>query len=877
MPTGTLQVYTAISGQNAPLPGVEIAVYDEMGAEIARVLTDDAGVAPLISLEAPDARYSLDAANRTVRPYAVCSLSAFLGGWLPQVVEGIQIFDGQQAVARLAFLPAEEDVPQEDPLTVIPEHPLFVGGGGSAPTPAQNCPGSRVLTAVVIPKKITVHLGKPAASAKNVTVTFQNYIANVASSEVYPTWPEQALRANILAQISLALNRIYTEWYPSRGYSFNITNSTSYDQAFVNNRTIFAVMERLTAELFDTYVRRTGDAEPYYTEYCDGKSVSCPGMKQWGTVDRANAGMNALAILRYYYGNRVNLVTTNNIQSIPESYPGTPLRRGSTGVSVSILQKQLSRIAKDYPSFGKPTVNGTFDAATESSVKAFQKQFSLTADGVVGRATWNKASYIYVSVKDLAELTSEGEKLDAVNSSGAWPGTVLRRGSTGSGVEQIQFWLSGLAQFQSNIPTVAVDGNFGLGTENSVKAFQKSAGLTQDGVVGQATWDALYLAFIRALSDAGGTAYPGTALRTGSTGVQVRQVQFWLRLAADNYTALSPVAVDGRFGSGTAAAVSAFQQYFGLSADGVVGRATWGKLNEVGIAVANKLVGQNVQPGQFVTTLREGSSGTPVRALQYYLRLLAAYYGDQPSVTVDGVFGAATTAAVKAWQRRMGLAVDGIVGRVTWQSIYNNAISLAASGPVATLRTAPALTAALRLGDSGEDVLWLNRTLDFLAQWLPTIEPPQEHPALFDEALETAVKSAQAALGLPTTGIVTEADWRAFNLAALGFFRVTPGAATPEPAGVWPGNTLALDSAGPAVAQVQRWLNVLGSVYCGQPFVEETGLLDDATRTTLELYQTSVGLEPLGIVDDATWQSLKAAATLFAPPTEPTANDTTGG
>ena len=163
------------------------------------------------------------------------------------------------------------------------------------------------------------------------------------------SWPEEALRANIIAQVSLALNRIWTEWYPSRGYSFNITGSPGYDQAYVNGRTVFAVMERLTAELFNTFVQRSGDAEPYFTEYCDGKTVTCPGMKQWGTVDRAREGMNALQILRYYYGNRVQLVTTDNIAAIPSSYPGSPLRRGSTGTNVRILQKQLSRIAKDYP------------------------------------------------------------------------------------------------------------------------------------------------------------------------------------------------------------------------------------------------------------------------------------------------------------------------------------------------------------------------------------------------------------------------------------------------------------------------------------------------------------------------------------------------
>ena len=255
-------------------------------------------------------------------------------------------------------------------------------------------------------------------------------------------------------------------------------------------------MERLTAELFNTYVQRSGDAEPYYTEYCDGRTVTCPGMKQWGTVERAKEGKNALQILRYYYGKRVQLVTTDHIASIPSSYPGSPLRRGSSGTNVRILQKQLSRIAKDYPSFGKPVVNGVFDEATERSVKRFQKQFSLTADGVVGRATWYKISFIYVSVKDLAELTSEGETAEGTQTTGGWPGTVLRRGSSGSAVEQVQFWLSDLAQFDSALPRVTVDGRYGAATERAVQAFQKKQGLTADGAVGQRTWNALYAAWV---------------------------------------------------------------------------------------------------------------------------------------------------------------------------------------------------------------------------------------------------------------------------------------------------------------------------------------------------------------------------------------------
>ena len=534
-------------------------------------------------------------------------------------------------------------------------------------------------------------------------------------------------------------------------------------------------MEKLTAELFNTYVRRRGDREPYYTEYCDGKTVTCPGMKQWGTVDRAKEGKNALQILRYYYGSRVELVTTNNIASIPSSYPGSPLRRGSTGTNVRIIQRQLSRIAKDYPSFGKPAVTGTFDEATENSVKKFQKQFSLTADGVVGRATWNKVSFIYVSVKDLAELTSEGETAEGTQSAGGWPGTVLRRGSTGSSVEQVQFWLSDLAQFDSSLMRVTVDGSYG---------------------------------------------------------------------------------------AATVSAVEAFQTLFGLTPDGVVGRSTWNKLKEVGLAVANRLVDADIAPGQFTVTTREGSSGTAVRAVQYYLRRLAAYYSDIPSVTVDGRFGAATARAVRAWQARAGLPVDGVVGRLTWQSLYDAAAALDSSGPVVRMIRLPAPSAALRPGDSGAEVLRLSRMLLFLGQWIPEIDLPKTDTptSTFDPALETAVRSAQRYFGLTETGIVTAADWTVLREAAERLLAANPAGASPKPNGVWPAEALALGSARPAVLQVQRWLNIIAAANQSADFVPETGILGPETASALESYQLTAGLQTLGIVDADTWESLRLAA-----------------
>ena len=307
---------------------------------------------------------------------------------------------------------------------------------------------------------------------------------------VCPTWPEQALRANILAQISLALNRIWTEWYPSRGYSFNITGSPGVDQAYVSGRTVFAVMEKLTAELFNTYVRRSGDREPYYTEYCDGKTVTCPGMKQWGTVDRAKEGKNALQILRYYYGNDIELVQNAPVRSPGQSYPGTPLRLGSKGDDVLVLKTMINRVSQSYPAIPKlfPVTN-VFDESTQQAVKTFQQIFNLTPDGIVGKATWYKLVYLYVGTNQLSELVSMGQQFQTF--SFQYPG-ILRQGDRGSDVRILQYMLALTAKFNESLIPIQVDGIYGNATAQAVRKYQSQAGLQVDGIVGPNTWYSLY-------------------------------------------------------------------------------------------------------------------------------------------------------------------------------------------------------------------------------------------------------------------------------------------------------------------------------------------------------------------------------------------------
>ncbi len=259
-----------------------------------------------------------------------------------------------------------------------------------------------------IPSTITVHLGRPDAPAENVTISFPDYIKNVASSEIFPTWPENAIRANIYAQVSFALNRIYTEWYRSQGYDFDITNSTAFDQSFVNGRNVFDDISRIVDDLFNDYVRRQGLVEPLFTAYCDGRNVYCEGLRQWETVSLANEGRTPYEILQHFYGDDIDIVAAPVRVNAP-SYAGIPLSLGAVGNDVQEMQIRLNRISRNYPAIPKiANANGNFGADTADAVRKFQQIFNLTPDGVIGKDTWYRIAYIYTSVKKLSELNSEG-------------------------------------------------------------------------------------------------------------------------------------------------------------------------------------------------------------------------------------------------------------------------------------------------------------------------------------------------------------------------------------------------------------------------------------------------------------------------------------
>lgn len=344
-----------------------------------------------------------------------------------------------------------------------------------------------------VPEFITVHLGPASQSAENVTVSFPDYIKNVASSEIYPTWELSALRANILAQISFALNRVYTEYYVSRGYPFQITSTTATDQKFIKGRNIFDNIDRLVDDIFNDYIRRQGFVEPLAAKFCNGTTVTCDGLSQWGSQELAQQGLDSMAILRRYYGNDIELVVEAPVQGLQNSYPGSPLRRDTAGPDVVVVQTELNRIGQNYPAIPKiQPVDGVFGQQTEEAVRRFQEIFGLTADGVVGKATWYRLVSLYVGVNRLSELVSEGQRMFGIPFQAP---QAVSEGSPRNQVLIVQYFLSILAQFDPLIPFVTLDGIYGPATRQAVRSFQTAQGIPVTGTVDTATWNALYSAF----------------------------------------------------------------------------------------------------------------------------------------------------------------------------------------------------------------------------------------------------------------------------------------------------------------------------------------------------------------------------------------------
>lgn len=434
-----------------------------------------------------------------------------------------------------------------------------------------------------IPTNITVHLGAPDdSSAKNITVPFQEYIKNVASSELYPNWPTDALKANILAQISFALNRIYNEWYPSRGYDFDITSLPAYDQTFIEDREFFENIVRIVDSFFNNYIVRDGQIQPLFAQYCDGKNTTCDGLSQWGSVNLAKQGKSPEEILKYYYGNDINIVYNAPLTANISSYPGYPLEVGTAGNNVLIIKRQLNRIRKNYPAIPENDAKSEYyTVETENSVRKFQEIFNLEPNGIVDKSTWYKIKYIYNSVKKISDLYSEGispEEAELLYS------TNLKYLDQGIYIRLLHYLLRSIAYFDDEIPFLGRVNNsvFDENTVKMVLAFQKKYNLPTTGVVDRYTWGKLVEVYNNLISSLPNEYleyedefFGGRILTLGTTGDDVRRLQKFLLKICREKRNIPGIRVNGEFDDLTEKSVRKLQEILLLPVNGIVGAVVW--------------------------------------------------------------------------------------------------------------------------------------------------------------------------------------------------------------------------------------------------------------------------------------------------------------
>lgn len=405
--TGTLKIQIVSRRYATPIvnASIEITSTGDPDEIIATTTTDESGNTENIELESPPLEYSLSPTEN--QPYSEYNLRIRADGFDDEFISGIQIFPDKLGLQRIAMV---ESVGTEEPYnpTVIGAHTLweqYPPKIAESEIKTVEETGEIVLSRVVVPETIVVHDGAPTdTTATNYYVSYKDYIKNVASNEIYATWPDAAIRANILAIMSFTMNRVFTEWYRGKGYDFTITSSTAFDQKWIYGKTVYENISHIVDEQFTNFLSRPNVLQPILTQFCDGKRVSCPNwMSQWGSKDLAEDGLSATEILEYYYGESIFINSAQTVAGIPASYPGYDLTIGSTGDKVRQMQEELNRIAQNFPAIGTIAVDGIYGPATAGAVTKFQEVFDLPATGVVNYSTWYKISQIYVGVTKIAE------------------------------------------------------------------------------------------------------------------------------------------------------------------------------------------------------------------------------------------------------------------------------------------------------------------------------------------------------------------------------------------------------------------------------------------------------------------------------------------
>lgn len=402
---GGLQVDVTREGGLIPIENARVTIFDTGNPDriIEQTMTNSSGQTDFIPLPAPNPEYSLEITEE--QPYSEYNLRVEAEGFDPFFISAMQILPGINSLQQIPLRPLA--VSRQPERSVIPPHTLFYDYPPKIPEPETKQiedDGSIILSRVVTPEYVIVHDGPPSDNrANNYYVTYKDYIKNVASSEIYATWPESTIYANVLAIMSFTMNRVFTEYYRGRGYDFTITSSTAYDQKWMKDRNIYENIDFIVDSIFNNYLSRPGIKQPILTSYCDGNRVTCSGLSQWGSKSLGDAGYSAIDIIHYYYGDDMFINTADAISGVPSSWPGENLTIGSQSLKVRQLQEELNRIARNYPLIPTVTADGAYGPATAESVRVFQQVFDLPQTGVTDFATWYRISDIYVGVSRIAE------------------------------------------------------------------------------------------------------------------------------------------------------------------------------------------------------------------------------------------------------------------------------------------------------------------------------------------------------------------------------------------------------------------------------------------------------------------------------------------
>ncbi|MEG2117576.1 MAG: peptidoglycan-binding protein [Clostridia bacterium] len=572
---GTLLLKLKKSSGRMPAYGAKVDVADGSGL-ISSMLSDINGEAK-INLPTVDYRYS-QIPNPPVKPYLTYDVRVTLSGYITVLFKGVQIFSGIITIQEHVLVRTEDDPKTKIYIISIPEHNLLTK---KQSVPSLDNPQVATLAVdnvVKIPQNIIVHLGAPKAESENIVVPFLYYLKNVAASEIFPTWPNASLRSNIIAEITFALNRICNEWYKSQGYDFDITSTKEYDQSFNKDIALFDTISDIVDEIFTNYVACDESSKPIFSDHCDGYINQCAGLSQWGTVNLANEQYAPLAILRYYYGSDLKIKEAEIEKNSNDSFEGV-LKSGSESADVAVLESRLNRIAVDYPKINFiPCAEGKYTQSIKAATTQFQKVFGLTPTGETDEKTWYRILFIYNTLKALPLLKNSVERI----SNDGYPDYILNVGDRGPDVLRIEYYLAQISETSKEIPLPAVDGVYDVETRNSVAAFQRFYGIDPTGTIDETTWNLIVKAYyaIPESDDCCPEAYPGNAIKFGNRGRLVKCVQIALNEMGKRITSIPLLAVDGLFGNKTLSAVKAFQRYFDLRVDGMVGPITWAKLND---------------------------------------------------------------------------------------------------------------------------------------------------------------------------------------------------------------------------------------------------------------------------------------------------------